>query len=290
MTSKLNILVTGGNGFIGKHLVVYLKKAGHTATVVDIDGIAPFTTLTHLQDATDFIKETDQGFDVIFHLAAIPRVGLGLNSPEMVLRNNIDSTIEVLGHCRQNPRTKLIFISSSSVAFSNLMINPYASSKGMCEELIELYRKTYGVKATTVRLFNVYGPGEARYGNHSTLIRRCKDAVLSDTDFTINGTGEMSRDFTHVDDVVLGLDAILKESQSSDEMFNHYELGIDQPISVNQVVERFFPKERIKYGPGRATDCQTTRSSTHYWPLGWIPSIHVLDYIDSWKAAGCPND
>ena len=82
MTFKLNILVTGGNGFIGKHLASHLKKMGHTVTIVDIAGHGPFTTLTHLEDAAEFMRTTDQGFDAIFHLAAIPRVGLGLNSPE----------------------------------------------------------------------------------------------------------------------------------------------------------------------------------------------------------------
>lgn len=287
MTSKLNILVTGGAGFIGKHLTQHLKSTGHTVTVVDIAAQAPFTTQTHVDDVADFIRNTDQGFDAIFHLAAIPRVGLGLNSPELVLRNNLDSTIEVLGYCRQNPRTKLIFVSSSSVTHSNIMINPYACSKKICEEMVELYRKTYGVNATIVQLFNVYGPGEARYGEHSTLIRRCKDAYLNGKDFTVNGDGSMSRDFTHVADVVRGLEFILEEM---DNPHPHYQLGMDQPISVIQVVREFFSDDKIKYGPARPTDCQTTRSSMTQWPLGWIPSIHIIDYIAEWKAAGCPND
>lgn len=278
----MKIIVTGGKGFIGTHLVNKLKALDHEVTVVDSRG---GKLVQELRD--DDLK----GYDVIFHLAATARVGISLNFPEETLSNNINSTLLLLDHCRKYPSTQLIFASSSSAAFADVMQNPYAMSKRICEDLIEMYRKTYGVKGTIVRFFNVYGPGEADYGPHTTLIKQCKKGYLNGMGFYITGDGSIVRDFTHVYDVVAGLARILDCSQFMEQ--HRFELGsTDATVSVKDIVEEFQKGTdlRIRHRKSRPGDPPKTCASKDAVPEGWEPKVKVLEYIRQWKACGCPAD
>ncbi len=172
----MNVLVTGGLGFIGQHLCNKLKK-DHNVSFID------YKVTNSVQDSN--IEKYNPS--IIFHLAATARVGVSLEDPAGVIDNNISSLLKVLEYCRSNPHVKLIFASSSSAKFANLKRNPYALSKAMGEQLIELYRETYSVKATSVRFFNVYGPGEADYGSNTTLVKQCKKQILAGKPLYIDG-------------------------------------------------------------------------------------------------------
>lgn len=277
----MKILITGGLGFIGMHLaenlavdnwvVVCDKKQGKSIQEYDIDAFKP---------------------DIIYHLAATARVGVSLKDPAGVIQNNISGLLKVLEYCRQHPATKLIFASSSSVKFAKLDKNPYALSKAMGEQLVDMYRNLYDVRAVSVRFFNVYGPREADYGMNTTLVKQCKKNLLAKQPFYIEGDGEIIRDFTHVDDVVDGLIAVCNDMDER-QALNLFELGSGiASITVRQVVEEFQKGTTlpIEWRASRIGDPPYTNANIYLSPKGWSPKIDILTYIQNWKADGCPDD
>lgn len=298
------VLITGGNGFIGKHLTEYLHAKGLDVTTVDIKNpnrITPWKCISknvrvYMKELDDAFKlrnlfGNDDPFDFIIHLAAIPTHGIALENPEHVLCNNIDNLTDVLGYCRNHPDTKLLFISSSSVVWSDPSFNPQAMSKQIGEQLLELYRNTYTIKCATVRLFNVYGPGENEYGHHTSLIRSLKKAVWLDQPALVHGDGSQTRDFTHVSDVVDGIWCIMSEllSETAQDV---YELGTGGGISVEQIVNAFKgddPLDIINI-ESRANDPYMTKADVTLWPKFWYPKINILEYIKKWKDEGSTLD
>lgn len=303
---KLKILVTGGNGFIGYHLSKHLCDLGHSVTVCDVAPLVNkeplFATYEHIEageylSAQSFAENfqtiygQQRSFDVIFHLAAIPRVGISLEQPEIVLRNNVDSTIEVLGYCRNHPNTKLIFISSSSVVWADVTKNPYALSKQIGEQLLHAYASTFDVECAAVRLFSVYGPGEADYGPSTTLVKQCKKFLTAGLPLIIHGTGQQVRDFTHVNDAVTGLIAVMNEILNGDWK-PIYEIGSgDNTTTVEDIVRAFSNESTsVLQVAGRKNDPVSTLVNESLIPSGWKAKINVLDYIRDWKRNGCLND
>jgi UDP-glucuronate 4-epimerase len=303
----MKILVTGGHGFIGQHLARRLVDDGHDVTICDRNHPSTFEPAIcdlEIKDVRLYMRElktedsmkslyTDtKPFDYIFHLAATPRIAVGYAIPESVLTNNIESLIDVLGYCRVHPATKLIFTSSSTVVWADTTENPYAASKKMCEELITLYRKTYGVQGIIARLYSVYGPGEANYGTASTLLKNVKMNLDLGFPIDIYGNGEAIRDFTHVADVVSGLCEIMYEAEDGTGM-KVYELGGGGKYhySVGEIVKAMVPEGYpINYKPARRGDVARTECDVNYWPIRWFPIHDVLEYIHQWVQEGRPND
>lgn len=291
----MKILVTGAAGFIGYALAQSLVKAGHKVTGIDRN---PFKlhdaecimkdvqiymnelkTLNKLPIIQDLMVEPIEPFDLIIHLAATARVGISLEQPEQVIANNIGTTLQVLSYAREVPGTKVMFISSSSVAFADLEKNPYAMSKSMCEDLVNTYSKSFNVDATTVRLFNVYGPGEANYGKHSTFIRKCRTAVETGSSIVVYGDGSQTRDYTHVDDVVKGIQ-IISELAEWEEL---YELGSGKnPTSTGEIARTFADAlgVEVKYERPRQGDPKMTKANPARNPPGWKPKWTVQEYLD----------
>ena len=301
---KRNILVTGGAGFIGSHLVQHLTYAGHKVTSVDIkpktvsicehvisDVGSYINSLMVCEEMPRLFPNTDE-YDYIFHLAATPRAGVSIQYPENVISNNMNSLLSVLQYCRFHSNTKLIFVSSSSVVWADVHTNPYALTKMMGEELVKTYIETFNLEASIVRLFSVYGPQESEYGKDSTLIRQIKSSVLQNKPFALMSLGEQSRDFTHVSDVVLGLESVMFEMES--DWLPIYELGSGGGITkVKDIIDKVLehkPDFQILNFPARPQDPPKTIADRKKKPAGWNPKIKVIDYIDQWFNAGCPKD
>lgn len=269
----MNITVTGGKGFIGTYLSSALKQLGHAVCIID--------------RPDDVDQMADQQFrnpKIIFHLAATARVGVSLERPDFVLRNNFNGIHRVLEYCRNNPDTMLIFVSSSSVRFADLTKNPYALSKKIGEDMLNMYVETYGIKAVTVRLFNVFGAGEADMGPHTTVVKRFKKAYDAGEGLIINGDGSMARDFTHVEDAVRGLIGVASDMQRNIN-YELYELGSGSPTTILDIAHAFVEGTElpITFGPERAGDALRTIADSDLVPFGWEPKIHVLDHIREWK-------
>jgi UDP-glucose 4-epimerase len=207
----------------------------------------------------------------IFHLANSPRVRRALEYPTETIVNNISSTCAVADWARIF-NCKLFFSTSSSTQYKESQGNPYTFSKVVCESTLDMYRRLYSLDYVLMFYYNVYGPGEADYGEYSTVVRKFKMDYLQGKPLTVYGTGKKERDFTHVDDVVQGILQLLADPNSPSVA--HF--GSGSPRSISSIADCFeFPVVHSFDRPGEAerTYCQNP----------YIESTHdVHNYIKQW--------
>ena len=173
----MKILVTGGAGFVGTNLIKKLLNDGYEVQSLDnystglksneVDGCK------YWADDIQNIWTMDTDFDIVFHMAAIARIQPSFENPEDYIITNFNGTYEVVKFCN-NHNIPLIYAGSSS-KHSGRFKNPYTFSKDLGEDIIKLYQKHFGLKATITRFYNVYGPHQLTVGSYTTLIGRCID-------------------------------------------------------------------------------------------------------------------
>jgi UDP-glucose 4-epimerase len=272
----LNIIVTGGCGFIGSHLVETLLVMGHNILVIDDmrsgKWICKSPNVMYIKkDVCDAILP-EGDFDAIVHLANTPRIRLALEQPILALRNNIDPTIHVADWARKL-NCRLYFATSSSTIYSDKLSNPYTLGKSASEDILQMYEKIYNLKYNLMYFYNVYGPREADYGEHSTVIRCFKKAVVAGEPLRIFGSGRKTRDFTHVDDVIDGIIILLNTERKP----KHAHLGTGSPHSIMEVATAFDQKFIHEFN--RSGEAEDTLCKTPYSPC----TFDVIQYITSWK-------
>ena len=241
LTDKPNIIVTGGCGFIGSHLVENLIDQGFFVTVVDDNRSGNYyieneNVEYHKIDVFNFdpFHASIEPPACIFHLANSPRIRRALEYPTETITNNINTTCKVMDWARIF-NCKLFFATSSSTQYAESHENPYTFSKIMCETTLNLYRKLYSLDYVLMYFYNVYGPREADYGEHSTVIRKFKMDYLQGNPLKIYGTGRKERDFTHVHDVVQGmLQLMIDPSLPSVAHF-----GKGDPKTISSIADSF---------------------------------------------------
>lgn len=287
-----NCLVTGGAGFIGSHIVERLLKEGSRVTVVDNLSEGKWENLPkhpnlvkHEVSILDNMSKFVTGQDVIFHLAALPRVQRSVKYPKETHEVNVTGTLNLLLAARDNHVKRFIFSSSSSIygdqdrlPFSEDMkpnpMSPYALHKLIGEEYCQLFSKLWGLETVCLRYFSVYGPRMYPDGDYALLLPKFIKLMSQDKVPTINGNGEQTRDFTYVSDVV---EATLLAAQShlSGEIFN---IGFGKSISVNEVahtINRLMGKNiKSIHGPAVVEPRSTLASRTKAFDLlGWEPKV-----------------
>ena len=219
----MRALVTGGAGFIGHHLVAGLLQRGDEVSVIDDfstglrSRIEPFERDIQLVEGSvldpDALTRAAGGSDVIFHEAAIPSVARSLVSPRLVNDVNVNGTIEVMLVAGRLGVGRVVLAASSSAygaspdlpcreTQSPAPLSPYAASKVAAEHYLHALGAFHGVATVALRYFNVFGPGQDPVSEYAAVVPRFTTAVLNGTRPTINGTGEISRDFTFIDNVV----------------------------------------------------------------------------------------
>lgn len=281
----MNIIVTGGGGFIGKHLVRKLVDQKNQVLMLDNFTVPYDTSSIHdyciikyfdvrqqwnrLRDIKDFNAE------VIFHLAALPRIGPSFNRPVETIDVNANGTLQMLEYARQH-KCRVIYAGSSSV-LADPYSNPYAHSKMVGEEHCRMYQKCYNLSVAIARFYNVYGPGHERKRN-ATLVGLFEQAKIAKQPVTIYGDGEQKRDFTHVEDVC---DALLK---MADKVFldsTIFEIGKGKNYSVNEVADMFgFPQSQREYKEGWVGPSETLANNANAQILlGWRPVRGLPGYI-----------
>ncbi len=219
----MRALVTGGGGFIGHHLVRGLLDRGHDVAVIDDFSTGDRARLEPVLDRIDLtegsildpdaLDAATQSVEVIFHEAAIPSVARSWSRPHLSNRVNATGTIEVMLAAARNGVRRVVYAGSSSVygvpeslpcreSFRASPESPYGVSKLAAEHYVRTLGKLHGVETATLRYFNVFGPGQDPKSEYAAVVPRFVTAVLAGDRPTINGTGEVSRDFTYVDNVV----------------------------------------------------------------------------------------
>lgn len=278
----MQILVTGGAGFVGTNLIKQLLKDGHTVYSLDnyttgkqenhVDGCIYYTNDIQNISAYD---DRFMTVDVVYHMAAIARIQPSFERPIDYIATNFNGTYEVVKYCIKND-IPLIYAGSSS-KHSGRFKNPYTFSKDLGEDIITLYQTHFGLKASIARFYNVYGPYQLTKGGYTTLIGRWLNNIKNNIQCEIYGTGEKRRDFTHVSDIV---DALIKimDCKSFGEVF---ELGRGKNYSVNEVAKMFGISPLYKDDkPGESQDtlCDSSLAKSK---LDWQPKINLNDYIKS---------
>ena len=275
----MNILVTGGAGFVGSNLIKKLLNQNHN--IVSIDNYSTglksneFPKCKYINfDIKNINNYSAYGdFDIIFHLAAIARIQPSFTNPEEYFNTNANATMKLAKYCSSN-NIPLIYAGSSS-HHSGKFKNPYTFSKDIGEEIIQLFQLHYNLKATITRFYNVYGPYQLLEGDYTTLIGRWINNIKNGTQCEIYGNGEQRRDFTHVDDIVNALILIMEKEAYGYE----FELGRGKNHSVNEVAKMFGIEPIYKETkPGEARDT-LNQDNTAQEILGWNPQKDLLDYI-----------
>lgn len=283
----MDILVTGGNGFIGSNLIKKLRREGHY--VVSIDNLSSGTKenvilgANYIYTDVNNIDKIDLQVDLVFHLAALSRIQPSYNNPHETFKSNVIGTEKVMEWARLR-NTKVVYAGSSS-KHHNPYQSPYASYKYLGEEVIKTYKKVYGVNAEIARFYNVYGPNEIvgdQDNDNAAVIGIWRDQINKGLPITIVGDGEQRRDFTHVDDIVDGLWRIGMKNEKHED---GWELGSGKNYSINELYEMFKAKFNCtcKYIPDQPGNYLSTLqiNKDPQERLGYKPQDRLKQYIKS---------
>ena len=217
-----NILITGGAGFIGSHIANELLKDNKVVILDNLSSgnINNLKNPTHenLEIIKEDIRDVDldkitHNIDYIFHLAAMASVPLSIDKPVECTDINLNATVKLLKSAVNNNVKKIIFSSSSSVYGQNknmplkeseqpMPMSPYAASKASCEFYLKSFEDSYGLNYTSLRYFNVFGPGQDKNSQYAAVIHNFISSLLEGKQPEIYGDGEQTRDFVFIDDVV----------------------------------------------------------------------------------------
>ena len=311
MLIVLNVLVTGCAGFIGSNVSWLLLKAGHTVEGIDsltdtysvrlkqwrLDDLSSRSGFSFQRlDISDFDslraifldRAGHRGISAVINLGAWAGVRASVANPWVYYDTNMRGTLNLLELCREFGVGKFILASTSSVygtgmtgpvtedAPSSRTLSPYAASKKAAETLLYSYHHLYGIDATVLRYFTVYGPA----GRPDMSIFRFIRGIAENEPITVYGDGNQQRDFTYVTDVARGTVAALAL-----QGYNTINLGSDSPMALNHVIpiiERFVGRDaRIEYREMHPADPMITWAdiSRARKLLGWSPAVDIEEGI-----------
>jgi len=309
--SQKNVLVTGGAGFIGSHLVDRLIKDGHRVTVIDNFSTGRPNNLEHCKDDIELVQADIADFekirsyfqkkDIVFHLAALADIVPSIVKPRGYYATNVMGTMNVVEASRLAGVKKLIYTASSScygippedyyptsetAPISPLY--PYALTKYLGEETALHWGQVYDLPVISLRLFNVYGPRSRTSGTYGAVFGVFLAQKLDGKPYTVVGDGNQTRDFVYVRDVADAF-AVAGFSELKSGIFN---VGTGEPQSVNKLVSLLEgEKIHIPKRPGEP-DSTWADISAIKSQLGWEPEISfeegvakILKQIDYWKEA-----
>jgi dTDP-glucose 4,6-dehydratase len=294
------ILITGGSGFQGSHLTEELLKRGHRLTVLNTwseeaeNNSDKFKNQAKMVwgSVTDkeIVEKTVRGQDVVFHLAARVNVDESIKSPLDFINVNIEGTYNVLEAVKKH-NNRLIYASTCEVygeTINREPINeshelrphsPYAASKAGADRLCYAYFKTYGVKVTIIRPFNIYGERQKEKG-FGAVIPIFVNKALNQEPLTVFGSGEQTRDYMNISDLVQAYLLALEQPNLAGETIN---FGTGQETKIKDIAEYIAKKlggtvkhEATRPGEVIGFVCDYSKAKK----LGWTPKIDIWTGID----------
>lgn len=270
------VLVTGGAGFIGSHLVRALLETGASVRVLDNFSTGSRRNLAHLPGPIDLVEGslTDPGaltralsqVDYVLHQGAIPSVPRSIEDPAACHAANVEGTLALLIAARAAGIQRLVYASSSSVygdpttlpvveTLPTSPLSPYAVQKLAAEQYCRVFHRVYGLETVCLRYFNVFGARQNPRSAYAAVVPRIITAALESRVFVVNGDGCQSRDFTHVDNVVHANLLALTAPAAPGHVFN---IACGSAVTLNHLIEKIAVlcgrEVRTEYGPRRPAD------------------------------------
>ena len=299
----MKVLVTGGAGFIGSHLVDRLLERG--ADVVVLDDLST-GRLSNLRDAAgdiEFIEgdirslacvhDAMRGCEVVFHQAALPSVPRSVADPLASNDINVNGTLNVLLAARDHGVRRFISASSSSVygageelpkheEMPTQPISPYGVAKLAAEAYCRSFHAVYGLETVALRYFNVFGPRQNPDSEYAAVIPRFIVALLAGEAPTVYGDGLQSRDFTYVDNTVDANMAALDAPGIGGRVYN---VACGERITLNRLVKEVRAELGVStkavHLPPRSGDIRHSRADVRRAraDLGYVPRVPLVEGI-----------
>tara|TARA_B110000967_G_scaffold210048_1_gene269891 strand:+ start:5730 stop:6722 length:993 start_codon:yes stop_codon:yes gene_type:complete len=292
----MKVVVTGGAGFIGSHLVELLSKKKEITKIIIIDHLedGSIKNIKHiLKSSKVILKKNDirdekkisslfKDINCVFHLAAMSDIVPSITDPKNYLETNIMGTMNVLEAMRANNVKKIIYAASSSCygipkkypTKETEAIDtryPYAFSKNIGEQMIQHWSKVYGIDYISLRLFNAYGTRSRTHGAYGAAMGVFVKQKLSKKPFTVVGTGNQKRDFVNSKDIANAFYLSLITSKKN----KIYNVGFGKPTSINNLLKLLGGKKT--YIPKRPGEPFVTHANINLIKkdLGWSPKISL---------------
>jgi UDP-glucose 4-epimerase len=297
----MRVLVTGGGGFIGSHLVRAMLDDGHEVRVLDNFATGKRENLLDLDAELDLVEGDIQsyervhnavaGCEVVLHQAAMPSVPRSVQDPLTSNAVNAIGTLNVLLAARDSGVRRVVFASSSSVygasehlpkreSHTPLPISPYAVAKLAGEGFCRSFHTVYGLETVALRYFNVFGPRQDPLSQYSAVIPSFSTAVLEGRQPVVYGDGTQTRDFTYVSNVVDANRLAMSAPGIGGEAFN---VAVGARVSLNEVIEMIceLTGRTVEpvYAPRRAGDVPHSMAdiSRARESLGFEPAVDLRE-------------
>ena len=281
LITQKNILITGGAGFVGSHLVKTLYKDNNTIYV--LDNYFTGSKKNHIEGVNYINAETSKIFslykeiplDYIYHLGEYSRVEQSYEDIELVMEYNTYPFYQVLKLASYH-NAKLIYSGSSTKFSRNLddVESPYSLTKRLNTELLVKYANWFKLKYAITYFYNVYGPGEISDGKYATVIGKFIKLKKQKAEYLpITKPGTQERLFTHIDDIINGLILVGRKGLGDD-----FGIGTDKSYTIIEIAEILkMPYKILKSKKGNRLYSSLKTGKTK--ELGWKPTKCLQDYL-----------
>ena len=291
----MRVLITGGAGFIGSHLVESFEAEAEVTVLDDFrtgyarnlrDRRCRFVEGS-IEDAA-VVDEVVRDADYVFHLAAMVSVPESMEAPEECVRLNVNGLLNVLRAAARHKVRKVVFSSSAAVYGDNPTVpkvetmlpeprSPYAITKLDGEYYMEVFRREHGLETCSLRFFNVFGPRQDPGGAYAAAVPIFIRNALAGDPLTIFGDGGQTRDFVYVKDIV-GANRFVAMHPEANGVYN---VGYGQSLSISDLAKKIISEAgsgaEVRHGPERPGDVRhSTASPERLKGLGWKPE-HTLE-------------
>jgi nucleoside-diphosphate-sugar epimerase len=291
-------LVTGGAGFIGHHLARRLLEDGYEVRALDNFATGRRERLEGLDvelvegDLRSYERahRAVRGTGLVFHLGALPSVPRSMQDPLTTSAVNVEGTLNVLLAARDENVRRVVFASSSSVYGANpalpkredhqlLPVSPYGVSKVAAEHYCRAFTAVYGLETVSLRLFNVFGPGQDPLSQYAAVVPRFIAAFASRESPVIYGDGTQTRDFTYVADVVEAFTAAATSEAAAGEFINVAAGAETSVAELAELLAQLVGTDVMpRFEPARLGE--VTRSSADR-----SKAASLLDWVPTWSLA-----